>query len=98
MLLFLLPCRSSLSAEPFPLLPQRNLFFAWIKLELEEEDDDSDITTVSGFAAHNLEKIPDEGDIFQHRNLKITITKTDSNRVVEAEIEVLEKGPSEEEQ
>ena len=64
-------------------------FLETFELELEEEDDDSDITTVSGFAAHNLEKIPDEGDIFQHRNLKITITKTDSNRVVEAMVEVM---------
>ena len=64
-------------------------FLETFELELEEEDDDSDITTVSGFAAHNLEKIPDEGDMFEHRNLKITITKTDSNRVVEAMVEVM---------
>ena len=64
-------------------------FLETFELELEEEDDDSDITTVSGFAAHNLEKIPDEGDVFEHRNLKITITKTDSNRVVEAMVEVM---------
>lgn len=64
---------------------------------LEEIEEDSDITTVSGFAAHNLEKIPDEGDIFEYENLKITITKTDSNRVVEAVIEVFEKEPEEEE-
>ncbi len=64
---------------------------------LEEVEDDSDITTVSGFAAHNLDKIPDEGESFNYENLVITITKTDSNRVVEAEIEVLEKAESEEE-
>ena len=64
---------------------------------LEEIQEDSDITTVSGFAAHNLEKIPDEGDMFEYENLKITITKTDSNRVVEAVIEVFEKDPEEEE-
>ena len=64
-------------------------FLETFELELEEEDDDSDITTVSGFAAHNLEKIPDEGDVFEHKNLKIKITKTDSNRVVEAMVEVI---------
>jgi len=66
-------------------------FLETFELELEEEDDDSDITTVSGFAAHNLEKIPDEGDIFEHENLKITITKTDSNRVLEAVVQVFPK-------
>ena len=65
---------------------------------LEEIEDDSDITTVSGFAAHNLDKIPDEGESFVYENLVITITKTDSNRVVEAEIEVLEKETPEEEE
>ena len=61
-------------------------------------EDDSDITTVSGFAAHNLDKIPDEGESFGYENLVITITKTDSNRVVEAVIEVHEKEISEEEE
>lgn len=72
-------------------------FLETFELELEDEDDDSDITTVSGFAAHNLEKIPDEGESFEHENLKITITKTDNNRVVETEIEVFEKEPETEE-
>ncbi len=72
-------------------------FLETFELELEEKDDDSDITTVSGFAAHNLEKIPDEGDFFEHENLKITITKTDSNRVLEAVIDVFEKETQSEE-
>lgn len=71
-------------------------FMETFELEIEEEDDDSDITTVSGFAAHNLEKIPDEGDIFLHENLKITITKTDSNRVLEAVVQVFPKEETEE--
>lgn len=73
-------------------------FLETFELELEEEDDDSDITTVSGFAAHNLEKIPDEGDIFEHENLKITITKTDSNRVMEAVVQVFPKQEEETEE
>ena len=68
------------------------------ELELEEEDDDSDITTISGFAAHNLEKIPDEGDIFEHENLKITSTKTDSNSVMEAVVQVFPKPEETEEE
>ena len=59
---------------------------------LEEIQEDSDITTVSGFAAHNLDKIPDEGDCFEYENLTINITKTDSNRVLEAVIEVKDIG------
>ena len=66
-------------------------FLETFEIEKEEEDDDSDITTVSGFAAHNLEKIPDEGDIVEYENLKITITKTDSNRVMETVVQVFPK-------
>lgn len=58
--------------------------------EIREEEEDSDITTVSGFAAHRLEKIPDENDVFEYNNLRIKITKTESNRVTEAHIEVIE--------
>lgn len=58
--------------------------------ELEEEIEDSDITTFSGFVAHNLGEIPDEG-AFEYKHLKITITNTDANRLVDAEVEVLPK-------
>ena len=64
---------------------------------LMDIDEDSDITTVSGFAAHTLEKIPDEGDSFEYENLIVTITKTDSNRVVEAVIEVTQTPQEEDE-
>jgi CBS domain containing-hemolysin-like protein len=64
---------------------------------LEEIEEDSDVTTASGFAAHMLEKIPDEGDVFEYENLKITITKADNNRVLEALVEVFEKQTEEEE-
>ena len=59
--------------------------------DLEDAPEDSDITTVSGFAAHNLGKIPDEGDSFEYENLSITVTKTDSNRVMEVKIHKSEK-------
>ncbi len=64
-------------------------FLETFELEVEEDEDDSDITTVSGFAAHLLEKIPDEGDSFEYKNLNITVTKTDSNRVLEVAVDVL---------
>ncbi len=62
-------------------------FFEYFNLS--EEPGDPDITTLSGFAAHNLGKIPDEKDVFEYKNLKIKITKTDSNRVLEAVVEIL---------
>ena len=64
---------------------------------LEEIPDDSDITTVSGFAAHSLGKIPDEGDTFDYENLTVTVTKTDSNRVLELKVHKNEKSEDSEE-
>lgn len=64
--------------------------------ELDEVIEDSDITTFSGFVAHNFGEIPDEGS-FEYKNLKITITQTDANRLVEAEVEVFPKEEDEEE-
>lgn len=81
----------SQNGKKFKTLGSTSIDKFWEFFELEEIEEDSDITTVSGFAAHNLEKIPDEGDSFEYENLKITITKTDSNRVVEAVVEVFEK-------
>ena len=66
-------------------------------LNLEEIPDDSDITTVSGFAAHSLGKIPDEGDTFDYENLTVTVTKTDSNRVLELKVHKNEKPEDSEE-
>lgn len=64
--------------------------------ELEEEVEDSDITTLSGFVAHNLGEIPETGS-FRYNNLMISITNTDANRLVEAEVEVFPKEAKEEE-
>lgn len=71
-------------------------FFEFFELE-EEFEDDSDITTLSGFVAHNLGEIPESGS-FRYENLMITITKTDANRLVEAEIEVFPKEPKDEDE
>ena len=88
-----------LSEDRFRVLGSTSIdkFMEFFELEQEEGEDDSDITTVSGFAAHNLEKIPDQGDRFEYENLKIVITKTDSNRVVESVVTVFPKEPEPEE-
>ena len=88
-----------LSEDKFRVLGSTSIdkFMEFFELEQEEGEDDSDITTVSGFAAHNLEKIPDQGDRFEYENLKIVITKTDSNRVVESVVTVFPKEPEPEE-
>lgn len=54
---------------------------------------DSDSTTVSGWVIEQLDKIPREGDTFKYDNLTVTVSKTDSRRVLE--ITVVVNGESE---
>ena len=48
-----------------------------------------DETSVGGWVASELDKIPEEGDCFSYRNVDVVVTKTDSRRVVEIEATVL---------
>ena len=64
---------------------------------LFEIDKEYPSNTVSGFVIGELGKIPKEGDTFVYENLKITVTKTDSRRVLEINVIVLEDEDQEEE-
>jgi len=52
---------------------------------------ESDSTTVSGWVIEQLDKIPCEGDIFQYEDLTVTVSKTDSRRVLEITVTVSQK-------
>ncbi len=58
-------------------------FFEMFELEGEPVDD---ITTVGGFAAHQLGKIPSAGESFEYEHIKVVINKTDMNRVQEVKV------------
>ncbi len=59
-----------------------------------EEDEESDVTTVSGWVMEALGRIPSQGDEFDFENLHVIVTKTDGRRVLEIEVVV---SPREEE-
>lgn len=52
-------------------------------------DREYNANTVSGFVIQELNKIPKEGDNFIYENLNITVTKTDSRRILEVNVKVL---------
>ena len=58
--------------------------------ELFDIDAESEASTVSGWVVANLGKIPDVGDTFEADSLAVVVTKTDSRRVLEIEVTVLE--------
>lgn len=67
-------------------------FFEIFQLEGEPVDD---ITTVGGFAAHQLGKIPSAGESFEFEHIKVVINQTDMNRVQSVKVFVGEKPPAE---
>ncbi len=65
------------------------------KFDLDGEPVD-DITTVGGFAAHQLGKIPSEGESFNYEHLRIVINRADMNRVLSVKVFVGTKEKKEE--
>ena len=49
---------------------------------------ESDYSTLGGWAAEMLDKIPEEGDSFDFENLTVTVTEMDSNRVKRLTVEI----------
>ncbi len=68
-------------------------FFEFFELDGEPVDD---ITTVGGFAAHQLGKIPSAGESFEYGHIKVVINGTDMNRVQSVKVFVGEKPVKEE--
>lgn len=54
------------------------------------EDELADVSTVGGWVSAQLGKIPTEGDMFSFENLDVTVTRTDSRRVIEVNIKINE--------
>jgi len=51
-------------------------------------DDELDIPTVSGWVIEELKHLPEEGDVFDYRNLHVTVTKCDNRHVIEIVVAV----------
>ncbi len=60
--------------------------FEFLSVDFETESN-----TVSGWILEQLGKIPEVGDTFDYENLHVEVTKTDSRRVVEIKVTVLEE-------
>lgn len=65
------------------------------KFEVEAPDDEDLPQTVNGFVMKELEAIPQKGDMFQYRNLRVEITKIGPKRIEEIKVTVLEDKESE---
>lgn len=59
---------------------------------------DSDSSTLNGWIAEKLDKVPEKDDNFLFENLDITVTETDAHRVISALVKVTTPTDKEEEQ
>ena len=68
------------------------------RFDVEEEDEEFDFITVSGWAIHELSHIPRVNEQFDYKNLHVTITKADQRKVVEVKVEIRDKEGDEEDE
>lgn len=68
------------------------------RFDVEEEDEEFDFITVSGWAIHELSHIPRINEQFDYKNLHVTITKADQRKVLEVRVEIRDKEGDEEDE
>lgn len=56
------------------------------RFDPEEDADDYDFTTVSGWVSHQLGHIPEAGETFAYKGLAVTVTRTDPRRALEIRV------------
>lgn len=61
------------------------------RFNLKSKSNDYNAVTVSGWVIQECGRIPEMGDTFIYENLKVNITKTDSRRVLEIEVEIIQE-------
>ncbi len=63
--------------------------------EFFETDIESDMVSFSGWVTEQLEKIPTTGDRFKYENMEILVLATDTHRVAEVEVRLVENSEDE---
>ena len=82
-----------LSEEEYTILGTTNVDEVFEELDMNDE---LDVQTVSGWAMDVLGRVPQVGDSFDYKNLKITVTEMNGKRV--EKVQLLVGKPEEEEE
>ena len=75
---------------------EMNVYDMFELLEVSDRDFESEYTTVGGWAVEMLDSNPNEGDVFEYKNLRITVIEMDELRVASVAVTVLPKEEEEE--
>lgn len=65
---------------------------------LDQEEEEMEVVTVSGWIMNTLERMPVKGDEFEYQNLKVKVLEMDERRVGKVRIEIDRVIPTEEEE
>ncbi len=68
---------------------EMNVYDMFELLEVSDRDFESDYMTVGGWAVEMLDSDPHEGDVFDYKNLRITVVEMDELRVANVSVVVL---------
>ena len=55
---------------------------------VDYDEDEYDFITVSGWVIHEMDRIPQNQDTFDYKNLHVTVTKADKRKVNEIKVEI----------
>lgn len=76
-----------------------NVYEMFEQLGVDDRSFESDYNTISGWAMEMLEHIPDVGESYTYKNLKITVQSQENQRITKLLVEILpEEEPSKPEQ
>jgi CBS domain containing-hemolysin-like protein len=65
-----------------------NILDMFDMIDFHPRDFDSEYTTVGGWAAEMLDRIPVPGDSFSYENLTVTVLEAESNRVERLHVDI----------
>ncbi len=60
------------------------------ELDIDARDFDSDSSTIAGWVLEELEHIPESGESFEYKNLKITVQEVDDLRIESVTVQLME--------
>ena len=83
-----------ISDEEYTILGTTNVDAVFEELDMNDE---LDVQTVSGWAMDVLGRVPEVGDSFEYKNLKIKVTEMNGKRVEKVQLLVGEEPEKEEE-
>ena len=78
-----------LDQDTFEVAGDENVYDFFDEIDCDVRDFESEFNTVAGWATEQLERIPEEGDSFVWKNLKVTVIEMDDTRIIRLRVEKL---------